>query len=65
MKYEITESRTEVIVMAIKGLSAFVRTSLRLTFKPRPTIAAVKHQVVSVETPFKKLSETGIECPRT
>lgn len=61
VKYTNTESTTDVIEIAMRGRIARSRTSFKLTFKPRPTIAAVNSHVVRVKTKSIISSDNGME----
>lgn len=59
------DRQIEVMPIVMNGFNAFVRKSLRLTFNPRPTMAAVKIQVVAVLTPSKSFTGRGKMLPST
>lgn len=59
------ETQTETRITVNTGFNAFVCKSLRLTFKPSPTIAAVNNHVVMVEIPSNTPVDTGMETPNT
>lgn len=57
------DNSTDVISIASSGRSALERSSRRLTFSPRPTMAIVSKKPVRVEIPLRDVSFTGIQFP--
>src|SRR5690606_1306259 len=64
-KYVKTASNIDVMVIAASGSMARSRKSRKLTVNPSPTIAAVRSQVVAVDTNSCNSCGNGIDWPKT